>query len=254
MGAQGNHERQFEPFREGIRGVRMAEGVKKVKQEGKGRHTIRRTAAAWLVALLLLIWLICLAIALTVWCRPLYYWDIEHLHIPEQAGLSLETVRENYDALIDYNLLISPDTLTFPDFPMSTSGRTHFAEVKRIFVAAQWIALIGAGIFLLACLRVRSDIWYRALGYAGWLAGGAVLLVGGTVLVSWDTAFTLMHKLLFRNDYWIFDAATDPVITILPDTFFLHCGVMILLLVALGILGFRLLRRRLFRDRIRTAA
>jgi integral membrane protein (TIGR01906 family) len=39
---------------------------------------------------------------------------------------------------------------------------------------------------------------------------------------------------MFRNDYWIFDEATDPVIMILPDAFFLHCAVMIILLILIG--------------------
>ena len=39
--------------------------------------------------------------------------------------------------------------------------------------------------------------------------------------------------LVFRNDFWIFDWRTDPVILILPDTFFLHCAVLIFALVFL---------------------
>ncbi|MHB8131340.1 MAG: lipoprotein intramolecular transacylase Lit, partial [Mobilitalea sp.] len=34
-----------------------------------------------------------------------------------------------------------------------------------------------------------------------------------------------------KNDYWLFDPSTDPVITILPDTFFLHCALLIILIV-----------------------
>lgn len=47
-------------------------------------------------------------------------------------------------------------------------------------------------------------------------------------------AFTMFHEIMFRNDYWIFDEATDPVIMILPDAFFLHCAVMIILLILIG--------------------
>lgn len=39
-----------------------------------------------------------------------------------------------------------------------------------------------------------------------------------------------MHKVFFDNDYWLFDPKYDPVITILPDRFFLHCGILIVLI------------------------
>ena len=39
---------------------------------------------------------------------------------------------------------------------------------------------------------------------------------------------------MFDNDYWIFDPNLDPVITILPEEFFLHAGVMILVLILLS--------------------
>ncbi|HFG9620637.1 TPA: DUF1461 domain-containing protein, partial [Clostridioides difficile] len=39
--------------------------------------------------------------------------------------------------------------------------------------------------------------------------------------------------LLFRNDYWIFNPDLDPVINILPEEFFFHSGMMILILILL---------------------
>lgn len=44
----------------------------------------------------------------------------------------------------------------------------------------------------------------------------------------------MFHKIMFRNDYWLFDEALDPVIKILPDAFFFHCAVMIILLILFG--------------------
>lgn len=52
--------------------------------------------------------------------------------------------------------------------------------------------------------------------------------------VNWEAVFIMFHKIMFRNDYWLFDEALDPVITILPDTFFLQCAVMIILLILSG--------------------
>ena len=46
-------------------------------------------------------------------------------------------------------------------------------------------------------------------------------LVG--VLIGFEQFFTLFHQILFvGDDTWLFDPAKDPVIWILPETFFLH--------------------------------
>ena len=69
--------------------------------------------------------------------RPLYYYDVQSLHLSEETGLSEETICRNYDVLIDYNLFWKgEDTLTFPDFPMSEQGRIHFREVETYFCGA----------------------------------------------------------------------------------------------------------------------
>ena len=43
-----------------------------------------------------------------------------------------------------------------------------------------------------------------------------------------------MHHILFDNNDWIFDAATDPIITILPERYFLCCGMGIILFLLLA--------------------
>ena len=63
--------------------------------------------------------------------------------------------------------------------------------------------------------------------------------------MNWDLAFVLMHKILFRNDFWIFDAQTDPIIKILPDTFFMHCGILIMALLVIFVTACSMLGRRL---------
>lgn len=35
-------------------------------------------------------------------------------------------------------------------------------------------------------------------------------------------------------NYWIFDETTDPVITLLPDGYFMHCALMILAIIFLS--------------------
>ena len=199
------------------------------------------------MALFCVLFIICLSVTLTVLFRPVYYWDIQHLAIGERYGISEEICRRNYDVLIDYNLAWGPDTLTFPDFSMSENGRIHFKEVKVIFVACQYVAAAGAFLFAgrIWWQKQHRDPDFRWLRWTGWVALAIVCAVGSLVAVNWDLAFVLMHKLLFHNDLWIFDWRTDPIILILPDEFFMHCGIMIMVLVVIFVIGCRLLAKKL---------
>lgn len=202
--------------------------------------------------------MICLAVSLTVWFRPLYYFDINYLDIPQSSGVSAELCRLNYDALLDYNILGGSDTLQFPTMPMSERGRIHFAEVKMIFAVMQGIALAGLALLAL-CLfwdaaragRTREAVAapaaeaarhrYRWMLWAVWITEVIVGLTLLAVKIDWETTFTLMHKILFDNNYWLFDPQTDPIIKILPDAFFMHCGLLIICLTILFCVGLKLL-------------
>lgn len=58
--------------------------------------------------------------------------------------------------------------------------------------------------------------------------------IGLMVAVNWEYVFVTFHQLVFNNDYWLFDSSTDPIIDILPDGYFMHCAIMIFVLVFVG--------------------
>ena len=39
------------------------------------------------------------------------------------------------------------------------------------------------------------------------------------IAINFEKSFVLFHKLLFSNDYWMFDIETDPIILMLPEEF-----------------------------------
>lgn len=187
-----------------------------------------------LLALALTLFIISAAVVVTLNFRPLYYLDVDLLHISETSGLPREEILENYNALIDYNSIFGTKTLVFPTLAMSETGRIHFEEVKNVFAFFE-ITLIVSGALILAGVIYRH--FKKNPGYlllSGILTVALPLVLGVLIALNWQTVFVLFHKIVFRNDYWIFDAATDPVITILPDAFFMHCALLILALVVLG--------------------
>lgn len=194
-----------------------------------------------LTALVITLCCISLAVVVTLNFRPLYYFDIEHLDIPGISGYSADEIRRNYDALIDYNGLFYRGELNFPSLAMSESGRVHFAEVKVIFDALQVVAILTAAISAVSIFLKRRKKERKVLLLSGIFSVAIPLIVGVLVALGWETFFVMFHRIVFRNDYWIFDPAYDPVIQILPNAFFMHAAIMIIglvILLALVLLGF----------------
>ena len=208
---------------------------------------------AWsiLLSLILTLTLISLTVVLTLACKPLYYLDIHALHIPETTGYTISEIKANYDAVIDYSLSFGNAPLEFPTFPMSEGGRIHFEEVKNIFNLFKYMAIFGTLTGAAGILRQRRKQSYGYLKLTAILTVALPAVIGATVALNWDWTFAAFHELAFNNDYWLFDPATDPVINIMPDAYFLHCAVMILVLVILGSLICGLIYRRVQRKNVK---
>lgn len=217
-----------------------------------------KTINLW-VACLAMIVIICISVTITVLARPLYYFDIEYLEIPWRSGISAEACKLNYDTLIDYNLLGGEEELIFPTLKMSETGRIHFEEVKEIFIKMQVISILG----VIVALGFAVFIWHKSrlnrldkaslansvlwMKYAFPVTVWVVLAVGLAMAIDWQWAFTTMHEIFFDNDYWIFNEYTDPVIKILPEEFFFHCGILIVILTLAQIAILRVAYRRLIK-------
>lgn len=191
-----------------------------------------------LLGLATALFIISAAVVMALNFRPLYEADIDNYNLTEVSGLSREDILENYQAVIDYNNLGGPETLEFPTLAMSDSGRIHFEEVRVIFHAIEYTCII-CGIITIAALTIT--IRKKWLSYRLWTGVFTIALpaaVGIMAAVSWESFFVFFHKIMFNNDYWIFDSISDPVINILPDGYFLHCLIMIVAIALAAAAGF----------------
>ena len=185
------------------------------------------------LAIMLMIFIISFAVVFTVFFKPLYYFDINYLNIDQISGLDAETIKENYRILINYQSIFYQGTLSLPDFVMSDSGRIHFEEVKRIFEAIQVMMVISGLISIPMTIKKIKEKEYRFLRLTGLITIIVPTVLGFLAAFDFERAFVLFHQIVFRNNYWIFDYRTDPVITILPETFFMHCFMLIVVIVCL---------------------
>lgn len=236
--AQGRSGRGQAPTRQTggrMAGAARAQGGSWGRGYASGRPGRMLTPSNLLLALIGFLFLFSASVVLVLNLRAIYYADIRLQKLESTTGISEEVIRENYDALIDYNLITKGvKRLEFPSFPMSQHGETHFREVKRIFVAIQCLfAVTGAAFVLgLLCKLRRRD--YGSLKLTAILTILVPIVLGVLAVTGWERFFVGFHELFFRNDYWIFDPVTDPVIRILPDVFFFHCAAAILVFLLLG--------------------
>ncbi|HIW72003.1 MAG TPA: TIGR01906 family membrane protein [Candidatus Levilactobacillus faecigallinarum] len=180
----------------------------------------------WLGLTALFLALISLSITLTINAFWLYRLDIAWLHITQLVNLSPARLMQNYHQMLAYLELPWVTSLNMRDFPTSFTGMVHFADVKRLFLVNHVVLLLSAGpaIWYLRQLRHRAEQW-RLLRP---VQVGAVIpiVLAACMAVNFDGFFIVFHQVLFRNNDWLFDPSLDPIITALPDTFFLHCFVL----------------------------
>jgi len=189
------------------------------------------------------VFLFTLATVLILNARWLYELDIRWLDLERISGMLSDDIRANYHALIDYNQVWFRGELVFPTLPMSREGAIHFQEVKRIFDVIQIACFVTGLMSLLLVIRQKQHGIRTHFRIAGILSIIIPVISGMLVAIDWERFFVTFHRIFFRNDYWLFDPVYDPVILILPDTFFLQCAAGILVIILAGAVLFLILGR-----------
>lgn len=164
----------------------------------------------------------------------LYSLFIKLNKIPNYNNLSREEILNDYNNIIHYLNSPQEEVLKFKNFKISPIGEFHFLEVKEIFSSIYLICLacliLGIILFILLkkfklkiSLKAFNIFFYEVL----FIFLGLVL----SFYLNFSKVFTLFHKIFFNNDYWIFDPKKDPIINVLPESYFLFLAVFILFLV-----------------------
>lgn len=173
-------------------------------------------------------------IKFTVGFKELYYYDIDKLNIPILSNLSEEEIMLNYDYLIDYNLGKDDKNFEMPTIKSSPQGKIHFEEVRDIF---QNINKLFNLCLIISIIGLFINIKYKNIKFLNVTSKSLIsipIILALPIVINFEGSFVIFHKLMFSNDYWIFDPNLDPVIDMLPQQFFFHTGVMMLSLVLIS--------------------
>lgn len=171
---------------------------------------------------------------------PIFKADSEYLQLDIVVHLSQREIFHDYQQVMEYLLNPWNHSLKMSDFISSANGLEHFREVKNLFLFNNVIWIISLLIVIgLVYKKLLANLISINLRFLQILATIPIILTVCS-LINFDSLFILMHKLLFRNNDWMFDPLKDPVIKILPDTFFMHCFILLVIIfeVMIGLLMF----------------
>mgnify|MGYP004504540529 CR=1 FL=1 len=191
-----------------------------------------------ILAICLALFVIGSSVIITMNIKSIYYNDIDKLNIESMSNLSKEDIIENYDYLIDYNLSWKADEFELPSLPSSHNGKIHFQEVRDIFQNVRIISIIGG------IIQIRKKE-FKFLRNSSILIIVMPVLLAIPIAINFNACFIMFHKIMFSNDYWIFNPEIDPVINMLPETFFMHMGVAILAIMLICSIVLQLIYRKL---------
>ena len=159
--------------------------------------------------------------------------DINILNIEESSNLNKNELKANYDYVITYLTQNKEEEFNLPTLPSSNNGKTHFKEVKVIFDKLKVMLFFS---ILISIIGIILNKRHKKIKYL--LTSSIILLIIPIILlipflINFDKSFTTFHHIFFKNDYWLFDINTDPIITILPQNFFFHCAILIIILIVI---------------------
>lgn len=182
--------------------------------------------------ILIVVSIICFSIVFIFHCRGFYYFEVDYLDIPEYSGMSKETVISNYNTMMNFFNPFSTASFRLDTLPFSQDGEQHFNEVKNITNTLFFAFMISLplGAFLLHRAGKRR---HRVMIAAGVTAPVLICLLGLPLLLFFDWALTWYHEVVFRNDLWLFPFDTDPIVMILPEEYYWHCTLLIMLIISL---------------------
>lgn len=198
--------------------------------------------------LALFLFIISFSVFVAINFRPLYVFDVSYLNILDYTDVSKEVLLDNFSQLMSFLNNPFNTTLALPDFPMSVSGAQHFYDVKKLFLLDYAILLVTMipAIWFLVSLVKQKALWKLIRPFQ--IALVIPIIFGFLMAIGFDTFFVKFHELFFANDDWLFNPATDPIINVLPEAFFMHCFILFFVLIEViflsGVIAGRLQLKR----------
>lgn len=164
---------------------------------------------------------------------PIYRFCIYKFSLLSYTGLSEKNLMNEFKTLITYLQIPWIHNLQFSIFPMSHEAKIHFIDVKHIFLSIYGVLIVIFLLFLIMLFMIKThkkelSNYLKSLNYFFYTVVIFISLLTPMLFLDFSVTFERFHKLIFNNDYWLFDPMTDPIINALPEELFMLYGALIL--------------------------
>jgi integral membrane protein (TIGR01906 family) len=208
---------------------------------------IMRIAAKWLFIICLPALLLTASVSWAVNSQWLYQYGFDEYNVSQTTGLAPSELEKAAEGLIDYfnsseesiSLTVMRDGEAFELF--NAREIAHLRDVKGLFRLVYWVLL---GTVVYACIYAGVSLfWWKDRKRLAWglIGGGGLTLVlmlalGLAALLDFDWLFLQFHLLIFANELWMLDPATDYLIMLFPGGFWFDAAMFCALATAVGAL------------------
>jgi integral membrane protein (TIGR01906 family) len=159
---------------------------------------------------------------------------------PATLGVEPAVAEGLSDALVGDLLTDGAFDAPLGDVPLLSAGeRAHLVDVGGLLRT-----VLGAGVgglLLLGFARLRRRTWLRAAARDGALliAGGA-LAAAAAFALAFDATFSFFHGLFFAAGTWTFNPATDRLVQLYPERFWILAALLFCVtLAAISLITYR---------------
>ncbi|MBQ4255000.1 MAG: TIGR01906 family membrane protein [Bacilli bacterium] len=175
--------------------------------------------------------------------RPYYFAHVGPLGIEQSSGYSYEEIALAFNDVMDFIWLGAP--FKTGNLAYTESGKEHFADCIPLFFLDLIVFIVTAILLITYLILIKTKVLPkpRILGFHPFFYASIVLLlfVASVLiigLIDFDRLFVLFHSVLFPGkSNWIFDYDKDQIINILPESFFLCCGVFAAIVAGSQVIG-----------------
>ena len=189
---------------------------------------------------LMIIFLITSVESVVYWTPGYFEREYTMYHVPEAVSMEMDDLLYVTDEMMMYlrgegrdnlNISVPVDGHTRPFF--NEREMAHMGDVRNLFIGALHLrtaCMMTAFLCLSIMFIMKTDV-KRILPRAICTGTGIFFLMtaGLALLISTDFTkyFIIFHKIFFDNDLWILDPATDLLINIVPEPFFVDTAARI---------------------------
>jgi integral membrane protein (TIGR01906 family) len=123
----------------------------------------------------------------------------------------------------------------------------HMLDVRNVF-AGVFALVLGGVVVLVYAIRgsapgARAGLWRAVAGGARGLAIG-IAVVGTFVVLAFDAAFEVFHRLFFSAGSYTFDPRTDKLVQLFPEAFWSETAAFVGIVAALAAIATWAIARR----------